>query len=306
MKLAVEEGDVVTKGQLLVELDGGEQKILLEERKADLITLKHELDRQQALFDKNLGSESELLGTKARFEAAEARRRAAELSVGFTQVRAPFAGVVTLRSVDLGEHVSTGTELFQLADATPLLGSIFMPERQVNRVAVGQAVEVRSDAAPERTFMGHIQRVAPVVDSRTGTVKVTVELDGEENAPLVPGSFVRVLVETDRHENALTIPERALVLQGGETFAYRLDDEFVAHRVRIETGYSFDDAVEVLSGLEAGDRIVTAGQGALKDESEVRIIGEPDPREAEDDDTDDASAHDGGSGEEMAQSGQGS
>lgn len=304
--LHVEEGDVVKKGDVLVELDGGEQKIALEERKADLITLEHELERQRAMFEKNLGSESDYLGTKARYEAAEARRRAAELRVGFTNVRAPFAGVVTMRAVDLGEHVTAGTEICHLADMSPLLGSIFMPENQVNRVSIGQPVEVRSDAAPSHTFTAHIQRVAPIVDSRTGTVKVTVELEGDDNRPLVPGSFVRVLIETDRHEDTLTIPKRAVVEQGGESFAFRIDEEYKAHRVRVETGYSFDDDIEVLSGLSAGDRIVTAGHGALRNDVEVRVIGEPDPRAEKKDEKPDASQDSDDGDEDMAQGRQGS
>lgn len=301
--LHVEEGDIVEKNDVLLELDGGEQKIALEERNADLITLKHELERQQALFDQNLGSESDLLATKARYEAAEARRRAAELSVAFTQVRAPFSGVVTQRLVDLGEHVQPGTEVFHLADTKPLLGSIYMPERQVGTVSVGQPVEIRSDAVPDEPFHGRIRRIAPIVDSRTGTVKVTIELDDGEGGPLVPGSFVRVLVETDRHDDTLTIPQRAVIEQGGESFAFRIDGEHKAHRVRIETGYGFGDDVEVLSGLAEGDRIVTAGHGALRNDTEVRIIGEPDPRAQDGDASGEGSD---GAGEEMAQSGQGS
>jgi membrane fusion protein (multidrug efflux system) len=133
-------------------------------------------------------------------------------------------------------------------------------------------------------------------------VKVTVELDGGETGPLVPGSFVRVLVETDRHEDTITIPQRAVVEQGGESFAFRVDEERNAHRVRIETGYSFDDQVEVLSGLAEGDRIVTAGHGALKNDAEVRIIGEPDPRAK---DAASKEPKNGDGTEELVQSGQG-
>jgi len=284
LHLHVEEGDWVEKGDLLLEIDGRQETIILEERRADLLTLKHEVERQQALFDRSLSSESELIAAKANYEAAEARRRAAELGLTFTEVHAPFHGVVTGRMVGVGDHLTLGQEIFHLANTDPLLARIYMPEREVNRIRVGQEVRISSDANPDHSFAGLVSRIAPMVDRRTGTVKVTVELGSGDRVGLLPGSFVRVFVETDRHPNALIIPERAIMEQGGETFVYRIEEGDGVQRIRVETGYVYDDQIEILTGLSENDRIVTAGQASLRSDSTVRIIGDEKPDEQNEDD----------------------
>lgn len=273
VRLPVEEGQRVREGELLLELDGDEQAINLEERKADLLQLEHDMQQKKTLFERDLGSESEYINTKAQYEAAVARRRAAELAYEFTKVEAPFSGIVTQRLVGIGEHTAVGQELFHLADPDPLRAQVYMPEREVGRIHVGQEVEIRSDTGPGATYHGSVSLIAPIVDRRTGTVKVTVALTANDGR-LRPGSFVRVFIETDRHPNALIVSERAIVEQGGEAFVFVVDEENKVRRTRVETGYAYEDDVEILTGLDEGTRVVTAGQGSLKDDLEVRVIGD--------------------------------
>ncbi len=270
VRLRVEEGDRVTTGQVLLELDGREQKIQLEERRADVENLRQEMNRQSTLLERELTSRSEFVAAKSSYEAAAARLRAAELTESLTRVEAPFDGIVSQRLVGVGDHTSPGTELFVLADPEPLLARVYMPEAHVGRVAIGQPVAIESDAE-SRSFPGRVVRIAPVVDRRTGTVKVTCELDRDAVGEIRPGSFVKVRIETDRHPNAITVPERAIVEQGGETFVYRVTDDRV-RRVRVETGYVYDDRIEVLSGLDPDAVVVTAGQSSLESDSRVRVI----------------------------------
>ena len=273
VRLHVEEGDRVAKGQVLLELDGREQTIQLEERRADVENLRQEMNRQSTLLERELSSRSEFVAAKSAYEAAAARLRAAELTESLTRVVAPFDGLVSRRLVGVGDHTATGTELFVLADPEPLLARIYMPESQVNRVAVGQPVSIECDSESE-TFPGRVVRIAPVVDRRTGTVKVTCELTDRVGDRVRPGSFVKVRIETDRHPNAITVPERAIVERGGETFVYRVTDDRV-RRVRVETGTVYDDRIEVLSGLEAEAIVVVAGQSSLESDSRIRVIETP-------------------------------
>lgn len=270
--LHVEEGDRVTRGQVLLEIDDRSQRATLEERIADLANLEAEVRQKESLFEKGLGSESDVITARSSYESALARKRAAELNVSLTEVVAPFDAVVTRRLLDVGDHAPSGSEILTLADATPLLARIYMPERQVTRIAVGQPVEVRSDAEPGVVHTGRVSLIAPVVDRRTGTVKVTVELDPREGRRVRPGSFVKARVEVDRHPDTLTIPEKAVLEQGGEVFVFAVDGEENVRKVRVETGYVHDDRIEVLSGLHENDRVVTAGKSSLKADSTIRII----------------------------------
>ena len=271
----VEEGDRVHEGSLLLELDGREQEIALQEAKASTERLRHELQRLESLYEQSLASERDLIGTRAEFGAAEARQEAASLTATYTQVRSPFDGVVTQRFIGLGQPVAPGAPLFRVADFNPLLVRVFMPERVVQKISVDQRVRIEADAKPDIEYSGRVARIAPVVDRRTGTIKVTLELDKNDEGTLMPGSFVRVFIETDRHAEALVVPGRAVVEEGGESFVYRAESDSV-RRVRVEAGYVHGDLTEILTGLEEGERVVTAGQGSLKDGTKVRIINAED------------------------------
>ena len=128
---------------------------------------------------------------------------------------------------------------------------------------------------------GVIDRISPVVEAESGTVKVTVQLDGAgtDAGALVPGSFVTVLVPTETRPNAVVVPKRAILLERDQSIVYRVQDG-VAVRTPVTVGLSAQDLVEVTSGLSAGDTVVTVGQESLRDGAPVRAAGEPVPQTA--------------------------
>jgi membrane fusion protein (multidrug efflux system) len=193
----------------------------------------------------------------------------------YTRVKAPFAGRITRRMVNAGQNVALGTHLVSIADLDPLLARVHMPEKEVDRIRIGQTVRIVPDARPNETYAGRVTLVAPAVDLRTGTVKVTVALDGKPDR-LRPGAFVRAQITTDIHPQALVIPKRALLSEGGEHFVFRAVADSVV-RVRVETGYEDDRLTEVVVGLKSEDRVVTVGQGAIRHGTKVReIVAKPD------------------------------
>jgi membrane fusion protein (multidrug efflux system) len=172
--------------------------------------------------------------------------------------------------VNAGQNVAIGTHLVSIADLDPLLARVHMPEKEVERIRINQEVRIVPDARPTDAYAGRVSLIAPAVDLRTGTVKVTVALEGKPDR-LRPGAFVRAQITTDTHAGALVIPKRALVSEGGETFVFRAVADSVV-RVRIETGYSDDHMAEVIVGLGDGDRVVTVGQGAIRHGTKVREL----------------------------------
>jgi membrane fusion protein, multidrug efflux system len=269
-RLHVEEGEDVRAGDVLLEIDAAEPAARLLETRVRLESLERELERVSALHEKGLASDREFEDQKLQVEQARAQLEVGQIAVDWATVRAPFAGRITARSVDVGQTVTVGTPLVSIADLDPLLARVYMPEKQVERVQLGQDVQIVPESQPTETFAGRVDLIAPVVDPRSGTVKVTVALAGSPDR-LRPGAFVRALIKTDVHEDALVVPKRAVVSEGGDSFVFRCVADSVL-KVRVETGYTDDRYAEVVSGLTMSDRVVTVGQGGLRHGTHVREL----------------------------------
>ncbi len=196
-----------------------------------------------------------------------------------TEVRSPITGIVGERSVEPGATIAANSRLFHVLDLDPLLAVIHIPDAGRKSLRVGQ--EVRIDAASGAGAAGVIDRISPVVDAESGTVKVTVELNaaGTDAGALLPGSFVTVQVPTETRPNALVVPKRALLLERDQSIVYRVQ-EGVAVRTPVAVGLSAQELVEVTSGLRIGDAVVTVGHESLRDGAPVRAAGEPLPQTA--------------------------
>ena len=222
----------------------------------------------------------------ARRELDEAKHAfsRAELELNRTRIRAPFAGKILRRHLDMGATVSDGTAVYDLADLQPLYADVSIPERHVSRLAPGQTVRLTADASGEET-LATIERIAPSVDPATGTVKVTLAVKG--GARLRPGTFVRANIVIETHTNALVVPRSALVAEGRRWHLFRLDpDGEKVSQLEVKLGFEEGDRVEVgdVIGsdelLASGDQVVVVGAPALTDGAGVQVIdtvadGEP-------------------------------
>ncbi len=278
--LEAEEGDRVAAGAVLAHLEDDEQRIAAARARVAHDTSRRELARLEGLFGQGLASEEAFEKARRSAEDARIELELAELVVSRTTIRAPFAGVVVRRHLDLGAAVADGTALFDLADVEPLFADLSVPERHVARLGVGQAVRL-STGEGSAASDARIERIAPAVEPSTGTVKVTVAVAG--GAALRPGAFVRVDVVTDTHADALVVARSALVAEGRRWHLFRLagDGTSVA-MLEATLGFENGDSVEVASAtgdgppLAAGDRVVVAGAPALSDGVRVRVV-EPAP-----------------------------
>ena len=267
-RLLVEEGDSVRKGQALAELDNDEQKISFARDETAAQNLEREFERSEKLHEQGLTSVEEY--ETARRSAKESRHSAdlAQLQLERTTIRAPFSGLVLKRHIDPGATVGNGTAVYDLADLDPLYADISVPERHVGRLAIGQHVRLTADSF-DRTTEALIERIAPVVDIETGTVKVTLAVS--ERSDLRPGTFVRAGVVIDTHTDTLVIQRSALVPEGRRWHVFRLNDAGThVDRLEVRRGFEEGEQVEVMTvdsavTLTAGDPLVVVGASALSD-----------------------------------------
>ena len=266
--LEVDEGQRVEKGQVLAELAQGDTPMALEKAKVRLENAKLEYDRTEKLADEGLVSGAERDQAVMALGVAKQELAEAQWHLEKTLIRAPFSGQVTKRSTQVGQDVRLGDELFTVANFDPLVARIYLAEKDVLALDSGRPVRIVLKADEDVAFDGKIRQIAPVVDTATGTVKVTVEAI-RPPAQVRPGSFVRVDVVKQRRPDALVVPKVALVRELQKTYVF-VAEKGVAHKRVVTTGIEEGAVVEAAAGLAAGERVIVAGQGALKDGSPVK------------------------------------
>jgi membrane fusion protein (multidrug efflux system) len=166
--------------------------------------------------------------------------------------------------------IGTDQQVFRVTDFSPLQAILYVPEHEMAKIRADQRAELRVDALPNQTFVGHVERISPVVDPETGTFKVTVFVD-ETKDMLRPGMFGRVKIVYDTRENTRMIPKSAVMSEDLAQSVYVIKDS-LAFKKQILTGYTNGLNVEVIDGLDDGEIVVTIGQGSLQDSSKVNII----------------------------------
>ncbi len=267
--LNVEEGDVVPKDHLLLRLDDDIQKSQLGKAQARAEKARQEQARLQALFQQQLISEQVFSDAQFELRQLELALEDAQRELDYTEVRAPIAGTVTRRLVKYGDLVNLNQHLFDLVDFQSLVARLYIPEKHLPDLAPQQPVRIRVPALAQREFPGFVQRISPIVESRSGLIKVTVAF--RDPGPLRPGMYVDAEIVTAAKPDALLLPKRALVYDGDQTYAYRIRPDQRVERLLVEPLLADRFHLEPRQGLQAGDLIVVAGQTGLREQAKIKI-----------------------------------
>lgn len=271
VQLPAEEGRNVRRGALLAQLDEAELKIDLIQAEAKLKTDESAYERAKSMLEKNLIAKENYDVVRLQYENSKAAYEAAKLRIEYTSIRSPIDGVVTLRHIELGQRINTNQVLFTIADFEPLRARIFVPEKDMRRLFEGQVARIQADALPNTSFKGVVKIISPVVDPTSGTVRVTIDIP-DANGGLRPGMFATVYITTETHTNTLLIPKRAILLESDTDQVFRFVDGR-ARKAMVQIGFSSGDTVEILSGLNEGDLVVTVGQDGLREGLPIRVPG---------------------------------
>jgi len=265
-------GDRVRRGQVLVEMSSVEQAADFAEVRAANDAAQEELRRTQELFDRGFASQARLDTVRASAGAAEARLNAGGSRIADRTIRAPFAGIVGLRTASPGQYVRPGDQIGTLDDISEIRLDFDVPETQISRVAAGIEIVANTAAYPDRTFTGVIADVDSRVDPATRTVRVRAILPNTDEV-LRPGMLLTVEVRSNPRE-ALAIPEMAILDQADGAYVYRVvarEGGEAVELVRVGTGQRSDGMAEVLDGLAAGDRVITEGVQSVRPGQPVQV-----------------------------------
>ena len=275
--LLVEEGDVVKKDQVLLRLDNDTQKTAFGKAQSSLEKARQEYNREKTLFDQKLISEQVFNNATFELKQLELAFEDAQRGLEYTEVRAPIAGTISQRLVKQGDLVSLNQHLFDIVDFNSMVARIYVPEKSLPDLRLDQPARVTATPFGAREFKGYVKRIAPVVESKTGTVKVTIGF--KEIGQLRPGMYVDVELITAKKPDAVLLTKRALLYDGELSYVFRLLPERKVERVLVEPRIADKLNVEPVSGFKEGDQIVIAGQTGLKDGAKVRLPGDPAPGE---------------------------
>lgn len=266
-RIAFEEGQRVNRGALLVLLDDAVYRAEQAQAEANLDRSRRLRDSGAKLFGDNYISKTEMDALATAVKVDEAALALAHARLDKTRIRAPFDGVLGLRRISVGDYLNPGQDMVNIEDISPIKLDFRVAEAFLTEVAVGQSLSVRVDAFADDVFKGRVVAIEPGISAEDRSIAMRGEIPNDDNH-LRPGLFARVTLVLSEQADAITVPEQAIVPQGGRHFVFRVVAG-KASRTPVELGQRQAGRVEIVSGLSAGDTVVTAGQLKLSDGTAV-------------------------------------
>ncbi len=270
LTISADLGDQVAAGQVLATLDGAALEAQLREATATLEKTTNEERRARRLRDQGVMSQQEYDAIASAQSVALARRDVLAIQLGHTQIRAPFAGRIAKRLVDVGNYVRVGTPIFVLVADNPLRLRGEVPERFAAELQPGQAVHGFVEAYPDERIEGRLERISAAADPRSRALTVEAVVPNPDGK-LKVGFFCKAAIVTRAADDALVIPGEALVNFAGVTRVFVVGEDGVARSREVTTGLRLGTKVEVTAGLGPEDRVATSALGRLADGARVVV-----------------------------------
>jgi membrane fusion protein (multidrug efflux system) len=271
--IAFESGQAVEQGSLLLQLDDSVDQADLRGLQAERRLAEIRYKRFVRLVKDNSASQADLDEAQANLQNLEAQVAAEQATIDKKRIRAPFAGLLGIRQVDLGEYLAPGSRIVPLQALDPIYVDYALPERHIASLRPGQPVLIGIQAYGDETFQGSITALNPGIDPRTRNLRVRATLPNPDGR-LRPGMFADVRTVLPARSNVLTVPRTAISYNpyGDSVFVIEQQDgQAVVQRRQIETGDSREGRVEVLAGLSVGETVVSAGHVKLRNGQPVVV-----------------------------------
>lgn len=283
--ITFEAGAAVAEGAPLVQLNDAPEKADLAVYQASEKLALANLARTQQLVRRDFATQATMDENQQALEAARAGIARSQAVIDQKVIKAPFAGELGLRRVELGQYVDPGSMLVTLTDLGHLYATFTLPERDRASVAVGQPVELRADAFPDEVFKGAVTAIEPQVDPGTRVMRVQATLANPERR-LLPGMFVNARVVLPPVADVVSVPETAVdrTLYGDSVFVVTENGSDAqgkpAHKAVqtfVDTGPVFEGRISITRGVAVGDVVVSSGQLKLQNGSPVTVAADAPP-----------------------------
>jgi multidrug efflux system membrane fusion protein len=277
-------GSRVKAGTPLVQLFDGPEQGDLANYKAQATVAQLSLDRAKQLASRQFGPQATVDTAQAAYDQANAGIAKTEAIISQKLVRAPFDGDLGVRQVEVGQYLTAGTQIVSLTDLSTLYANLTVTEKQSSQVKVGQIVRIAVDAYPGRDFEGKITTIEPQISTDTRNIRVQATISNPDRI-LKPGMFATTTIVLPEKPPVVTIPETAVdyTLYGDSVFLITEKKEedgktsLTAVRTAVKTGNRTGGRVEILKGINPGDRVVAVGQIKLQSGIAVAISQDPPP-----------------------------
>jgi membrane fusion protein (multidrug efflux system) len=279
VEIAFESGDKVKEGDLLMRIDVSAEEAQLRSAEAAAKLAQVNLKRNRNLRKNRTVSQAELDTAEASFKQAKAQVDNVRAAIAKKTLRAPFAGNLGIRQVNLGQIVDTGTPVVTLQTIDPIYVDFSLPQQRFSVLAPDTKVSVTTDAAPSEVFTGKIIAVNPEVDKTTRSVRIRATLDNGKEL-LRPGMFANVEVMLPAKQDVLAIPATSVLYAPYGDTVFVIDEvedeatgkeQLILRQQIIRLGETYGDYVAVTKGLKEGERIVTTGAFKMRPKMAVVI-----------------------------------
>ncbi|MCL4708526.1 efflux RND transporter periplasmic adaptor subunit [bacterium] len=265
-------GTRVAAGQLLAEIENQEYllTVRVESQKLAMENAERELQKQEALFKEGGVTEKELELSRRNALDARLNYEAAQIKADKLRLKAPISGfIANLQTNAVGTRVPAGFRLCDILEYSTTRVQVNLPNTDLERIQIGQEVLVSNYALVDQTFKGQLTAIDPTIDAQTRTFTAMIEV-ANKNLLLRPGMFVKTEIVIEHHPEALIIPKTALQTRDNRSVAFVVEGASAELR-DVTTGIETREEIEILEGLNEGERLVVKGQETLRDKSKVRV-----------------------------------
>ncbi len=265
-QLPVTLGQKVQKGDLLLKTSADEISAKVLQAQVQLEQVARDLQREQSLLEQEASTTETVKALEKRLRIVQAAAEEAEVMLSYTKIHAPFEGVITQKKVHVGDLAAPGPPLLEIENFTRLRVESDIPESLIDFIKIGESMEVQS-SADSQSITGSIVEIAPSLDpvSRTFLTKIALP----ENAGMRSGQFVRVLIKS-KQIKTLLIPQQSITRLGQIERVFVALNDKVSLRI-VKTGATFGDKIEVLSGLNPGEKVIISEIANLRDGQSIEI-----------------------------------
>lgn len=267
----IKEGQLVSKGQLIANLDATNYALSAKLAEVQLSTSSDDLKRSSILHERGSITESDFVKANAAVKQARLQRDLQQKNVRDTRLYSPISGVLLKRDAEEGEVISPGTQLFTIAELSKVIVSAFVPEAELSNIKLGQKGNIVITAL-DKSYQGKVTEVGAIADASSRAFKVELEIENKD-LKLRPGMVAEVHIANSKKQQAILLPVESIGHDlNNETFVYVVDtNKGQAFKRKVSLGGLFNNKVTILSGLNVGDQVVTSQQVKLSEGTKVEI-----------------------------------